>query len=183
MVHERPGAWSPDGRAIAVSSCPFVMPGRRGFQENRCTVDVIDVATGTARTLADRGADPDWSPDGTRIVFTSVRDGAGRIRTGEDETGDANEVYVMNADGTGQTRITFTPGLSEEGPRFSPDGARIVVNRRADGFGRGVRQMNADGTCSRPVVAAVTGMRPISWEAPRWLPLTGRRRALGPIAC
>jgi TolB protein len=40
---------------------------------------------------------PAWSPDSTRIVFTS--DGA-------DETG---EIYVMNADGSGLTRLTDDP--------------------------------------------------------------------------
>jgi dipeptidyl aminopeptidase/acylaminoacyl peptidase len=38
---------------------------------------------------------PSWSPDGTRIAFSSGRD-------------DSDEVYVMDADGTGQTRVTTT---------------------------------------------------------------------------
>jgi Tol biopolymer transport system component len=41
--------------------------------------------------------DPSWSPDGTRIAFSSTRD-------------DGNgEIYVMNADGSGQTRLTNNP--------------------------------------------------------------------------
>ena len=39
---------------------------------------------------------PTWSPDGRRIAFVSDRDGN-------------HEIYVMNADGTGQTRLTDTP--------------------------------------------------------------------------
>ena len=39
-----------------------------------------------------------WSPDGLRIAFTSDRDGD-------------DEIYIMNADGTGATRITHSPGL------------------------------------------------------------------------
>ena len=36
---------------------------------------------------------PDWSSDGTQILFNSERDGNA-------------EIYVMNADGSGQTRLT-----------------------------------------------------------------------------
>ena len=36
---------------------------------------------------------PSWSPDGNKITFYSNRDGN-------------SEIYVMNADGTGQTRLT-----------------------------------------------------------------------------
>ncbi|MQF48280.1 hypothetical protein FIM08_00005 [SAR202 cluster bacterium AC-647-N09_OGT_505m] len=39
--------------------------------------------------------DPAWSPDGSKIAFSSQRDGH-------------PEIYVMNADGTGQTRLTYS---------------------------------------------------------------------------
>ncbi len=41
-------------------------------------------------------SDPAWSPDGTKIAFSTSRDGN-------------FEIYVMNADGTGPTRLTNDP--------------------------------------------------------------------------
>lgn len=55
---------------------------------------------------------PDWSPDGSRIVFA-----------GADE--DGFDLYVMNADGTGLVRLTDLPG-EELYPDWSPDGTRIA---------------------------------------------------------
>ena len=45
--------------------------------------------------LTDSGSWPSWSPSGTHIAFTSGRDGNA-------------ELYIMNADGSAQTRITHT---------------------------------------------------------------------------
>jgi TolB protein len=39
--------------------------------------------------------EPAWSQDGARIVFSTNRDGVLNF-----------EIYVMNADGSGQTRLT-----------------------------------------------------------------------------
>jgi TolB protein len=52
------------------------------------------------------------SPDGSRIVFTSTKDGD-------------LEIYTMNVDGTDVRRLTTTPGY-DGGAFFSPDGAKIV---------------------------------------------------------
>lgn len=52
------------------------------------------------------------SPDGKKIVFTSLKDGD-------------LEVYTMNADGTNVKRLTFTPGY-DGGAWWSPDGKQIV---------------------------------------------------------
>lgn len=52
------------------------------------------------------------SPDGKRIVFTSLM------------SGDL-EIYTMNADGTDVRRLTHTPGY-DGGPWWSPDGTKIV---------------------------------------------------------
>jgi Tol biopolymer transport system component len=58
---------------------------------------------------------PDVSPDGRRIVFTSNRDQQG-------------EIYVMNANGTGQRRLTRRPG-DDWSPDFSSDGTRIAFTQ------------------------------------------------------
>ena len=52
------------------------------------------------------------SPDGSTIVFTSLKDGD-------------LDIYTMNADGTNVRRLTSTPGY-DGGPFFSPDGKMIV---------------------------------------------------------
>jgi len=57
---------------------------------------------------ADPGTDvvPAWSPDGRKIAFSSNRDGN-------------PEIYVMNDDGSGQTRLTTDPG-TDVVPAWSP---------------------------------------------------------------
>lgn len=60
--------------------------------------------------------DPAWSPDGTKIAFSSTRDG------GDDE------IYVMNADGTNVTQITYNNDIDTE-PTWSPDGTKIAFTR------------------------------------------------------
>jgi len=57
-------------------------------------------------------AEPVVSPDGSRIVFGSQRQGN-------------FDVYLMNSDGTGLRRLTDRTGYNG-GPWFSPDGTRIV---------------------------------------------------------
>jgi Tol biopolymer transport system component len=89
------------------------------------SVYVIGVDGSNARTLTNRAlafdAHPAWSPDGTRIAFMSDRDGN-------------SEVYIMNADGTAQRRLTDLPG--QDGyPAWSRDGARIAfVSDRGGAF-------------------------------------------------
>ena len=55
---------------------------------------------------------PVWSPDGRRIAFVSRRDGQGRS-------------YVMNADGSGQRRLTRDARYLAT-PAWSPDGRKIA---------------------------------------------------------
>ena len=72
-----------------------------------------------------------WSPDGTKLPFTSVRDGQ-------------YEVYVMNADGTSQTRVTNNPAR-DAAPVWSPDGTKTVFTSDRDGNIE-IYVMNADGS-------------------------------------
>jgi Tol biopolymer transport system component len=92
---------------------------------------------GADGVLGDDGM-PDFSPNGRRIAFTSNRDRNG-------------EIYVMNADGSGQKRLTRTRA-DDFMPRFSPDGRQLafislpetIVVMRADGSGRRALTVGTD---------------------------------------
>src|SRR5207249_7560561 len=60
--------------------------------------------------------DPTWSPDGTRIAY--------RHQSGDDQT---TEIFVMNADGSGQRNLTRND-VADWGPDWSPDGSSIAFN-------------------------------------------------------
>jgi Tol biopolymer transport system component len=79
-------------------------------------------------------SDPAFSPDGSRIAFVSQRDGGGNA-----------EIYVMNADGTGTTRVTNDP-LSDGRPAFMPDGQALVFHSSRAGGKQQIWAVNVDGT-------------------------------------
>ena len=124
-------SYSPDMRQIVFATDP---PGL----ERR--IDVMDVATGTVRTLFDAGptiddAAPAWSPDGRQIAFESDLDGDG-------------EIFIMNADGSNVRQITHNT-IWDEGPAWSPDGTKFVFSRGADDLHLQIWTMNADGSGAR----------------------------------
>jgi len=75
--------------------------------------------------------DPAWSPDGSKIAFTSDRDGP-------------RAIYVMNEDGSNVKRLTPLTGDSFR-PAWSPDGSRIAFVSVRDA-NTDVYVMKADGT-------------------------------------
>ena len=111
---------------------------------------VIDVdGTGLRRLTDSPGSDgwPSWSPDGTRILFSSVRDDCS-ISDAPDcqSTGDVglyHTLYVMNPDGSEQTRLAQRFGQIAD---WSPEG-RFVVFENVDGSG-GLLVMAADGSAT-----------------------------------
>ena len=114
------------------------------------------MSTGTFRRLTQHAgldADPAWSPDGSRIAWTSARGGGFSI-------------WVMRRDGTGVRRLTAGP--ADAHPAWSPDGRTVAFVRAAT---RSLELVGADGT----------GLRRIGGErafdvsaAPTWAP-DGRR--------
>ena len=61
-----------------------------------------------------------WSPDGTQIVFNSRRDSA-------QDVPEANEIYVMNADGSDVRRLTTNSAI-DAGPRWAPRKQGVEVS-------------------------------------------------------
>lgn len=90
---------------------------------------------GTGQTLLTSNQANDgfssWSPDGTKITFSSDRDGN-------------SEIYWMNADGTGQYRLTNN-NYQDSDPAWSPDTTKIAFTSNRDGNNQ-IYVMNADGT-------------------------------------
>jgi Tol biopolymer transport system component len=95
---------------------------------------------------------PDWSPDGKRIVFASNRD-EGNF-----------EIYVMNADGSGQKNLTKNPTTTDIDPSWSPSGKQIAFERNGAGVSRDIFRMRADG--SRQVNLTETGFvdADVAWQ-------------------
>ncbi|MEJ2184929.1 MAG: hypothetical protein P8Z36_03230 [Gemmatimonadota bacterium] len=125
--------WSPDASKVAF------MSERDGNREiyvmNADGTAVQDLTNdGGADTFNRDGvyslSDP-WSPDGARLAFMSDRDGD-------------QDVYVMNADGTGLVNLTNDPG-DDRFDCWSPDGSRIIFSSDRGGT-RDLYIVNADGT-------------------------------------
>ncbi len=77
-------------------------------------------------------SDPAFSPDASRIAFVSLRDGNA-------------EIYVMNADGTGATRVTNEP-QPDGRPAFTPDGQALVFHSARTAGKQQIWTVNLDGT-------------------------------------
>jgi Tol biopolymer transport system component len=111
-------------------------------------------------------AEGSYSPDGSKIVFCSLRAAFPLEKlSAEDrkryETDPAyfGDIYIMDADGSNQRRLTSTPGY-DGGPFFSPDGQRIIW-RRFDKSGAiaDVYTMKLDGSDER----RLTDFKAMSW--------------------
>jgi TolB protein len=110
-------AWSPDGKRIAFSSA------RSGSDD----VWALELASGKLQRLTDapgRDFAPAWSPDGRRVAFVADRAVSWRDRLEGDPDLD---VWLMNADGTGQHRLTSNQG-TDRCASWSPDGTHLVYS-------------------------------------------------------
>jgi Tol biopolymer transport system component len=94
--------------------------------------------------------DPHFSPDGSKIAFTSFRSGN-------------SEIWVMDADGANPRNLTNDGGFDAE-PAWSPDGTRIAFNS-CRGGNCDIYVINADGTGLRRLTFHPTNDGQPTWSA------------------
>jgi len=70
---------------------------------------------------------PEWSPDGSKIVFIKNYD-----------------IWVMNTDGSNQTKLT--QGFGGDFLAWSPDGTKIAFGSQQKGDNYNICVMNVDGS-------------------------------------
>jgi Tol biopolymer transport system component len=155
-------AGSPDGRRIAFKSRRngnnelYVM-NAAGSDETRLTP-----ANPNPRPVLERPGDeryPSYSPDGSKSVFRGDHDLV-------DHSGD-EELYLMNADGTGIVQLTHND-VFDSAPAFSPDGTKLAFESArdsGDALVLDIYVMDADGSDARRLTAD-----PAHDEAPIWSP-------------
>lgn len=110
-------------------------------------------------------AEASFSPDGSKIVFASNRDGYNRKLDDKEQKQlefDPSyfcELYIMDSDGSNIKKLTNEPGY-DGGPFFSPDGKKVIWRRfTPDGHQADVFTMNIDGTDLRQI----TSFESMSW--------------------
>jgi len=135
--HENNPALSPDSTKVAFhAGDPLDMLSWE--------IVVLDLVTGEESQITDNrvlDGHPDWSPDGSRLVYGSFSDADGN-------PAGAADIVVISLDGTGFTRLTDSP-WEDNDPEWSPDGTKIAFKstRLTQEHAREeIFVMNADGS-------------------------------------
>ncbi len=140
--------WSPDGTKLAFTAW---ITGY-GYEVMTVNPDGTGLDTLTLNPSGDFA--PDWSPNGSQIAFVSNRVSP-------------QSVFVMNADGTGQTQVTRTHTVYDVA--WSPDGKRLAFTGYDPNLccARRLWTVNGDGSNVAEVFGGSGGQSP---QDPVWSP-------------
>jgi len=153
LVRGSSATWSPDGKQIAFHASASGKgrpikpdPGAATNDNDIFVLSVGDVLkngtrpkniTNSPEAIDD---DPDWSPNGQKIVFTS------HAVTDDPINSATAEIYAIDLAETGKPVRLTNNEEEERAPAWSPDGKRIVFSCRRGGPDFEICVMNADGT-------------------------------------
>jgi len=137
--------YSPDGTMLVFTAKPADSPTRDIYTVDADGSGLTRLTNGTGNN-----AYPAYSPDVSKIVFTSDRTGT-------------RQVWLMNADGTGQHQLTFDAQTKDQVPDWSPDGSKIAYLADTHGIADiqkpswgDIWVMNADGSGQHAITTGAT---------------------------
>jgi hypothetical protein len=111
---------------------------------------VVEAVDGSTSVIPVYGQSPSWSPDGTRLVYTSFTD----------YYGTSGGLFVVNADDDPPHPTRLTSNALDDHAAWSPDGEAIVFVRN-----RSLFRINRDGGGQAPFLAD----SPVVWASdPAW---------------
>jgi Tol biopolymer transport system component len=169
-------ALAPVSIASAAVPAPLVLLTVSTTQGSDLVVQHLD---GTVRVSLTGGVGlaiaPAWSPDGTRVAFSTNRDTNG---TGP------GEIYVVDADGSDLHAVTHgvPPGHSRFEPVWSPDGSQLAYlerNSATDPASADVWAVPAAGGAARRLTSDAGDKRGIAWQPSGSLVAFDRAEAAG----
>lgn len=134
--------WSPDGKRIAYQS-PIDNGSSQIFVANSDGTNSKQLTSTYSSRIwpgwaPDGNYDPQWTPDGKKIVYVSWED--------EDP-----EIHIMNSDGSGKVKLTNTE-KRDENPEITSDGKFILfTSRRNMEMSTEIFIMNLNGKNQRPI--------------------------------
>lgn len=119
---------SPDGTQLVISHHAEDKPS--GMNS---TIYILPIEGGTPTQVTEHAPSywHGWSPDGSTLTYTALRDGQ-------------YDVYTIPVEGGREMQLTNTPGL-DDGPDYSPDGRYIYFNSERTGSME-IWKMNSDGS-------------------------------------
>jgi TolB protein len=140
--------WAPNGRRLSAVGYA---------NDTTWSVYVFDSDGGNLTRLTSAegvwDVEPTWSPDGARIVYSRVFPRAGF----------RSELWLMNADGTGQHSI----GAEGYAARWSPDGTRLIYQssvRDLTGVVSDIKTCAVDGVSVMSITSTPADERMPSWS-------------------
>jgi Tol biopolymer transport system component len=127
-------AWSPDGTQLVYYKVAKDADGRPTGSSEMFVVNEDGSGLHALKTPGLAAGDPDWSPDGSLIVFSTEP-----IHEWNDAgVADHPDVYTIHPDGTGLKQLTFDQGSGA--PSWTSDGKILYFSQR------GLWLMDADGS-------------------------------------